>query len=278
MTLNPAAWVASVATAMTLSVALTAAQGDISFEVASIKRNLSGDPRIGLDISRGQLRATNAPMLMVMRQAFEVMDSQIIDAPGWVSEDRYDILAKAPEGLMTAAAMRPLMRTLLAERFKLVIRRENREMPVYALVRFRSDGTFGPTFRPNALDCAAGARPAPAGDASKPPGPDDWLECSVSIGPGALNLGGYRMAEVTRILSSLVSRPVIDETEVTTPVQLRLKYVPDSGVSPDPVDAVSDDRPTLFTALQEQTGLKLEPRRSPVEVLVIERIERPTEN
>jgi uncharacterized protein (TIGR03435 family) len=215
---------------------------------------------------------------MVMRQAFEVMDSQIVDAPGWVSTDRYDILAKAPEGLTTAAAMRPLMRTLLAERFKLVTRREKREMPVYALVRMRSDGMFGPTFRPNALDCVAGARPAPAGDASKPPGPDDWLECSVSIGPGALNFGGYRMSEVTRILSSLVSRPVIDETDVTTPVQLRLKYLPGSGVSLSPANTSSDDRPTLFTALQEQAGLKLEPRRAFVEVLVIERIERPTED
>ena len=117
--------------AIALSAAvLVAAQNPSEFEVASIKRNDSGEGGYSFDVSRGQLRAISAPLQPLLCQAFEVMGSQIVGAPSWVATERYDIVAKAPEGV---AEMRPLLRALLAERFKLASHRETRDMPVFAL-------------------------------------------------------------------------------------------------------------------------------------------------
>jgi uncharacterized protein (TIGR03435 family) len=247
--------------------------GQAAFEVASIKRNTSGEAGAGLDISRGQLRATNAPLLPVIRQAFEVMDTQIVGAPDWVATERYDILAKAPEGITTADGMRPLIRALLAERFKLGSHRERREMPVFALVRARSDGRFGPGLRESTADCASASQPG----ATSPPvtSPEDWPTSVVRFTPGLLYLGGYHMPEVLRMLTPLVGRTILDESGITSRVCVRLEYRPQGRGTPPP-DAPADQRPDLFTALQEQTGLKLEARRAPVDVLVIDAIERPT--
>jgi uncharacterized protein (TIGR03435 family) len=271
---------AAICAVAPLCAVLLIAQSSGSFDVASIKQNASGNPGGGLDMSKGQLRATNLPLQMVMRQAFEVMDSQIVDAPAWVASERYDIVAKAPPGVTTAEALRPLMRALLADRFKLSTHVEKREMPVYALLKARADGTLGPTFRQSPIDCAANAGSPPAGAAApKQAGWDDWLECSVMLSPAAINFGGYRMTDVTRILAGIVGRTVLDETGVTGPVQLRLRYQPAGrGGAPAAADPAGDDRPNIFTALQEQAGLKLDARRAAVDVLVIDRIERPTED
>jgi uncharacterized protein (TIGR03435 family) len=261
------------AVAALVVVLVVEGHGQSAFEVASIKRNTSGEAGAGLDISRGQLRATNAPLMPVIRQAFEVMDSQIVGAPDWVATERYDILAKAPEGVTTADAMRPLIRALLAERFKLTSHRETRDMPVFALVRARNDGRFGPGLRQSTVDSAGANQPVGA----PPPGtsPEDWPASVVRFTPGRLYLGGYRMAEVLRMLMPLVGRTILDESGITEPVFIRLEYRPQGRGTPPP-DAPSDERPDLFTALQEQTGLKLDARRAPIDVLVIDTIERPT--
>ena len=251
-----------------------AAQAPRTFDVASIRRNTSGDPGSTLDMSRGQLRAINAPLQIVIRQAFEVMDSQIVDAPGWVVSDRYDIIAKVPADFEPKESMRPLMRALLAERFRLATHTEKREMPVYALVKAKADGSLGPNIRQvTPPDCAAKAA---AATAPVPAGADEWPYCTVTFSPGSLYLGGYPMTEVTRMLATLVGRTIIDESGLFGPVQFRLQYQRGGGAAP-PAGAV-DEKPDIFTALQEQTGLKLEARRAPVDVLVIDRIDRPTEN
>jgi uncharacterized protein (TIGR03435 family) len=238
------------------------------FDVTSIKRNVSGDPAIVLDISRGQVRAVNLPIHVLIRQAFDVMDSQIVNAPQWATNERYDINAKAPQGVVTAEAMRPLLRELLADRFALVTHRETREMPVFALVWSRADRRFGPSLRDSPLDCAGGRPPTTRSAAA---GDEDWPDCSVKFTPGSLYIGGYRIAEFTRMLTPLVGRTIIDETSLTGRVKVRVDYRPQERAG-----AAADDRPDLFAAIEEQTGLKLEGRRAQVEVLVIDRLERPT--
>jgi uncharacterized protein (TIGR03435 family) len=263
-------WAHGVVAALLVSAAL-AAQGAAEFDVASIKANTSGESGSTFDLSRGQLRAVNVPIQPLIRQAFEVMDTQIVGAPSWVETDRYDILAKAPEGMTTAVAMRPLLRALLADRFKLATHRERRDMPVFALVRARAD-RFGPGFR-TTVDCAATAQP---GGPATPPAPsqEEWPCSTVRFTPGQLYIGGYPMAEVMRLLAPLVGRTLVDETGTPGPVYLRLSYRP-QGRSAQAPDAALDDRPDLFTALEEQTGLKLDSRRAPVDVLVIDAIDRP---
>ena len=107
---------AAAAVMLVVTPLLVAAQGGTAFEVASVRLNTSGEPGASLDMSRGAVRATNVPLQIIMRQAFDVMDSQIVGAPAWVTSDRYDIVAKAPDGSATAEAMRPLLRALLADR------------------------------------------------------------------------------------------------------------------------------------------------------------------
>ena len=169
--------------------------------------------------------------------------------------------------------MRPLLRALLAERFNLTSHRETREMPVFALVRARSDGRFGPGLRELTVDCASSSQPG----ATSPPvtSPEDWPTSVVRFTPGWLYLGGYPMVEVLRMLTPLVGRTILDESGVTSRVCVRLEYRPQGRGTPPP-DAAADERPDLFTALQEQTGLKLDARRAPIDVLVIDTLERPT--
>jgi uncharacterized protein (TIGR03435 family) len=253
-----------------VAVGLIGAQGRDEFEVASIKRNDSGEPGATIDMSRGQLRTINTPLLPLLRQAFEVMDTQIVGAPAWASTERYDIVAKVPAGFAPTDSMRPLLRALLVDRFKLATHRETRDMPVFALVRVRTDGRFGPGLREASVDCAT-AQPNATPPANAQ---DEWPNCVVRFTPGQLYVGGYPMAEVLRLLTPLVGRTILDESGITARMHVRLTYRP-QGRGVPPADA-ADDRLDLFTAIEEQTGLKLEGRRAPVDVLVIDAIERPT--
>ncbi len=104
-----------------------------AFEVASVKPNKSGDGRVMLGMQPGgRFNATNVPLRLLLRQAFNVQDFQIVGGPDWLGSDRFDVVAKAPDGVeFTADAMRPMLRSLLVERFKLAFHNETRDMPVY---------------------------------------------------------------------------------------------------------------------------------------------------
>ena len=132
---------------------------------------------------------------------------------------------------------------------------EMRDIPVYGLIKTASSTT--PGLRETTRDCAVNPGGGAAIDTT-----DQWPMCSVSLKPGLLYIGGFRMSVVTRQLAGLVGRPVLDETSITTPVQFRLEY--------QPAD--------LFTALEQQTGLKLVSKSAPVEVVVVDSAERPTAN
>lgn len=260
--MRTSALIAAVAVASTV---LAAAQNAAEFEVASIKRNESGQAGFSFDMSRGQLRAINAPVQPLIRQAFEVMDPQMAGLPSWATTERYDFVAKAPAGV---TEMRPLLRALLAERFKLATHREQRDMPVFALVRARAD-RFGPGLRPASVDCAAQPAPPP-----EPSATDEWPACIIRFTAGRLYFGGYPVAEMLRLMTPLVGRTILDESGITGRVLVRLEYQPQGRGGPLP-DAAAE-RPDLFTALEEQLGLKLESRRAPVDMLVIDHLERPT--
>jgi bla regulator protein blaR1 len=266
------------------------AQAPVSatFEVASVKPNKAGDGRIMIGLQPGgRYTATNVPLRLLLRQAFNVQEFQIVGGPDWITSDRFDVVAKAPEGPFTADVMRPMLQSLLAERFKLVVHNETREMPIYALVKARADGKLGPNLSPASIDCAAvmrgrrGGGPPPA-----PPQPGQKVECGFMIGPGRMNAGGMPLSNLAQTLSPQVGRIVLDKTELAGNYDLELTYsleglgsvFPGGGApllngAPAPVDPNS---PNLFTALQEQLGLKLDSQRGPVEVVVIDRVEQPT--
>jgi len=256
-----------------------------AFEVASVKPNKTGDGRVMLGMQPGgRFNASNVPVRLLLRQAFNVQDFQIVGGPDWLSSDRFDVVAKAPEGVeFTGDALRPMIRSLLADRFKLAFHNETREMPIYALVKARADGKLGPNLTPAAIDCAAvmrgrrGGGPPPA-----PPQPGQKMECGFMIGPGKMNAGGMPMTNLAQTLSPQVGRVVLDKTDLTGNYDFELTYAPEAlGIGGPPLlnggpAPVDPNLPNLFTALQEQLGLKLDSQRGPVDVVVIDRIEQPT--
>ena len=175
--------------------------------------------------------------------------------------------------------MRLALRTLLAERFNLAVRRETRDVPMWALVLARADGRLGPLLKRSSSDCspeglktreAAGQSGAPLSGV-----------CGLQVNTGRLRFGGYPMSEFARRFSPS-GRSVIDRTGLTGNWEFELTYTPDQ---PAPgrdtsVTSVNDPNPppALPTALVEQLGLTLEPTNGSVDVLVVQRVERPTEN
>lgn len=271
-----------------------------SFEVASVKPNKSGDQRVMLGIQPGgRFTATNVPLRMLIRNAYQLQDFQLVGGPGWLTSDRFDVLAKADGDLPFTPLGGPpgpvqfMLKNLLAERFKLAVHRETRDLPIYALVLARSDGKTGPQLRPATVDCTTrfagrgrdGAPPAPPQPG--PPAPGARPQCGMRIGPGQLSGGGFPVSQLASMLSGFVQRVVVDRTGLTGNFDIDLTWTPDQlpqgtqGPPPPgapPLPPIDPNGPSIYTALQEQLGLKLDSAKGPVEVLVIDRVEPPTED
>ena len=252
-----------------------------AFDVASIKRNRSGEfvGSFGFEVG-GRLAVVNNAVQNLVRAAYGVQTYQILGAPDWVTSERYDVSARA-EGSPSRDQMALMLRRLLLERFKMVARQETREIPIYALVMARPGGTLGSGLRPAAVDCRAiTAAAEQRGVAPELPAPrGNRPACGTRSMPGAMMGAGVSMSDLARNLAQPADRLVVDRTGLTGVWDLDLQYVPSGPVPNIPgVPPPRDDGVSLFTALQEQLGLKLEPQRAPADVLVIVSIERPTED
>jgi uncharacterized protein (TIGR03435 family) len=252
-----------------------------AFDVASIKRNRSGEfaGSFGFEVG-GRLAVVNNAVQNLIRAAYGVQTYQIVGAPDWVTSERYDVSARA-EGNPPRDQMALMLRRLLSERFKMVARRETREIPIYALVVARPDRSLGAGLRPAAVDCRAiTAAAEQRGVAPELPAPrGNRPACGTRSMPGLMMGTGVSMSDLARNLALPADRLVVDQTGLMGSWDLDLKYVP-SGPMPNVpgVPPPADDGASLFTAVQEQLGLKLEPQRAPAEVLVITSIQRPTED
>ena len=259
--------------------ALTAQEPEpVAFEIASIKPNRSGERSASIYPLVGRtFTAENAPLRDLIRYAYQLSDFEIADVPDWAARERFDIRAVAKADIAPALATgqppeRVMLRALLAERFRLAIRRDVREVPIYVLVIARSVGQLGPQLRATQTDCAALKR---AGGGLTPPAADGSVRCGLrNTGTGLTIANALTMQAFARFLSGQVQRVVVDRSGLTGEWDFQLKWTPDrvdaNGVS------LPTDGATLFTALQEQLGLKLESTRGPVEVMVVERVDRPT--
>jgi bla regulator protein blaR1 len=279
------------------------AQAQPQFEVASIKLNKSGDGRVMLGVQPGgRFTATNVPLRLLIRNAYQLQDFQIVGGPSWITSEHYDIVAKAEEGQGDAfqspgngqpSRGQLMIRALLADRFKLAVHNEDREMPIFALVLARPDGKLGPGLTKSEIDCAALGRGRGRGPGGPPPPPPDGraamtgpIQCGIRIGPGNMAVGGSPMSQVASSLGMFAGRIVFDRTGLTGNYDFQLTWTPDQVAqrppgAPEPqINGVPIDPngPSLFTAVQEQLGLKLDSQRGPVAVLVIDRVEHPTEN
>jgi uncharacterized protein (TIGR03435 family) len=268
-----------------------------AFAVVSIRRNTSGvDEAYSRLQPGGRIVVVNQTVRTLLLFSYGLRPQQLAGGPDWLDKDRFDIIAQAeseippvPPGTIGPGHL--MMQQVLVDRFNLEVRTEKRELPIYALTLARSGGQLGPRISPAQRDCASlmqevlkGAQ----GGGAPPAVPrlaDGRPACGLTQRPaeGRIFAGGTSLANLAGILSGRVGRIVEDRTGLTGFFDFDLEFAPDptpsaAGGGPANVAPAAGDRPSLFTALEEQLGLRLQPQRAPVEVLVIDRVEPPSEN
>jgi uncharacterized protein (TIGR03435 family) len=249
--------------------------------VASIKLNKTGDRRIIMSPARGgRFTVTNIPMQFFITQAYSIKDFQLSGAPAWLMSERYDIEAKA-EGNPSMSEMLPMIQALLEDRLKLKVHHETKEQQVYALVVAKA----GKLHEAEGECASRGSIPPPPPEPGKLP----TAFCGgFFMFPGHLSGRKVEMGQFIESLSRFTGRIVLDKTNLMGKYDIDLQYTPDSGQFPappgggdpglPPLPQADPNGPSLFTALQEQLGLKLESQKGPVEMMVIDHVERPSEN
>jgi uncharacterized protein (TIGR03435 family) len=221
-----------------------------AFEVASVKLHLPtpGPFRSSSSIEPGGINFTNVNLKGCIRAAYEVQPNRISGGPDWLAEERYDIVAKAASAVPKAQLML-MLQTLLEDRFQLRLHRESKELPIYALVA----GKNGPKIHP---------------------GKEDG-ETEIGGGAHLIDSRAMTMKALAGVLSRFaeVDRPVFDMTGLNGVFDITLDVEAEDKSAAD-----ADSGQSIFTALQEQLGLKLEPRRGPVEILVIDQVVKASGN
>jgi uncharacterized protein (TIGR03435 family) len=255
-----------------LTTITVGAQAPPKWDVGAIRRNISGTPVSTLNTRGEKLIAVNVTAEMLIRSAFPFDSYRIFGAPGWWSTDRYDVTAVAT-GPATPEQIRLMTQQLLADHFNIATHVETRELNTYRLVLARDDGKVGPSLTRFPDDCEA-LRASGRLPATTPPTTLEDLAtvrpCMSSGGPGFFTAGGRTLDALTRMLSGELRALVFDRTGLAGNFNIGLRW------NTDPAAGIDAKFPSLTTALQEQLGLRLESGRDPVEVLVIDRLERPT--
>jgi uncharacterized protein (TIGR03435 family) len=250
------------------------------FEAASIKP--SDGAAQGTGIRRqpgGRFSTINAPARMLITFSYQIQGFQLVGGPSWLTSDRFDIVAKMegdPPPIIPGTGADHMMlatRTLLADRFKLVMHKETREMDIYALTMARPGGSPGKALKPaDPESCKPGSlanRPTP------PPGTLPQV-CGIQQQTGRIRFGGFPLSLFTSSISGQLGRFVVDRTGLTGLWDFELTFTPEGRGGPPGADTPVDTGPSLFTAVQEQLGLKFEATKGPVEVWVIDSIQKPT--
>lgn len=267
--------------ALTVAMSATAlmAQAPAAFEVASVKPNKSGTTQANIGMPPNGVNFVNLPLRGIIQLAFGInQPSKLVGVPDWAVTERYDITARAA-GPITQDERRLMLQALLADRFKLVARLEKREVSILALMLARNDGKLGKNLV-ESTGCVppgrgAAKEAAPAGHETPVCGPKTG-------GVGRVILVGTPIQQFTSLLALMLQRTVVDKTGLAGRYDIDLTYTPDQPIPAGiniPGAAADPNGPSIYTAIREQLGLKLEAERDQEEVLVIEHLERqPSEN
>ena len=241
-----------------------------SFEVATIKLNVGNSRGGGGGLSPGgRWSVINTDVITLIMLANEgasgvPMRRQIVDAPDWASSDHYDINAIVPDDLREKRVrelytlLPQIIQHLLEDRFKLTTHHESRDMPIYELVLARKDRALGPRLQHTTVDCQT-----------------DPQHCMIQSGRGHFAGPAVGLPMLVQMLSFNVDRAIVDHTGLQGLFDLNLEWTSDRIPAPNG-GSTFDDNPSLFTALQEQLGLKLAATKGPVDVVVVDHVERPT--
>ncbi len=244
---------------------LMPAEADPSFEVATIKLSEPNSPGKGIGVDRsGKFTTRNETLLDLITFAWGIHSTQVVGAPDWLGTARYEIVAKPDiEGIPNDKQVRSMMRKLITDRFKLTFHNDKKELTVYTI----AVGKTGPKL--TQADADAGNLPG------------------LGLrGLGRAAIRNATMADFASFMQTVVvNRPVVDRTGLTAKYNFTLDWTPDEtqfpdrqGLPPAPADPNAETFPDLFTAIQQQLGLKLESAKLPVDVLVIDHVEKPSAN
>jgi uncharacterized protein (TIGR03435 family) len=239
------------------------------FDVISVKPGK--DTLTRMQFTPDGLRGSGVTVRFLLYEGYGgINHEQVVGEPAWSNTQGFDIEAKvapadAPAlGKMTFEQRRTMFQSILADRFKLVVHHETRELPIYVL----SVAKGGPKLKPSAPDDPAGQAPRRTG---------------VMLTKGKVTANDAKLSTLVTVLSRTIGRTVIDQTGLTGNYDFTLEYAPEEGGPPPPGGGVlpaspSDSAPSIFTAIKEQLGLKLDSTKGTVDVIVIDHIEKPGEN
>jgi uncharacterized protein (TIGR03435 family) len=251
--------------------AKAAAAAVSAFDIVSIKPNKSSSGGMSINTSGDSFTATNCSLMLLLQNAYSLRDDQILGAPGWVTSTKFDIKAKIvdpnsePQKKLTRKQEQyqyeSRLQSLLVEYFHVKAHKEIKESPVYELVFAKG----GSKLKADAFDESKNKMPSKTNELA--PG-------TMLMNAGHLQGMAIELSSLTGTLAYEVQRNIIDKTGLTGTFDIDLKWTADNGAAADP----DSSAPSLFTALQEQLGLKLQSAKGPVEVLVLDHIEMPAEN
>jgi uncharacterized protein (TIGR03435 family) len=240
----------------------------LKFDVATVKANAANDNRFMIrPLPGGGLTITGVPLKMLIMEAFDVRAFQVSFGPGWMSADRWDIETKTEgvQGQLPIGQTLKMLQALITERFHLEVHHETKQMTIYALVVGKNGSKLTP-------------------HTGEPPQPTDRLR----VRSGSISAKQIGIAALARQLTLQLGRQVIDKTGLTDKYDFKLEWSPDPGQGgPESIGLPPDARlpppaesngPSIFTAVQEQLGLRLDAQKGPVDIIVIDRAERPDEN
>jgi uncharacterized protein (TIGR03435 family) len=266
--------------------AQTAAAAMSTFEAASVKENKSGRPGWDLEPQPGgRLTATNVTVSALVRFAYDRPDFQVSGGPDWLDSDRFDVAATAGRD-QPVDETRRMLRQLLTDRFAMTAHAETRQLPIYALVMSRSDGRLGPQLRQSTANCDRVDQPSFDSGFRLPT--DAAVRCgffgfsadtNLPAGHGGFSFRGLTMDALAKTLMPVVQRSVVDRTGLTGYFDADFDFMAEIPPPPPPPgmpNPFSTPFVSVFTILPEQLGIKLDSQRGPVDVLVIDRAERPT--
>lgn len=262
---------ATVIAALLPASAVAAQSARSEFDVSSVKPNKT-NCCFSAGANNGQAGAKDSTLKALISLAYKVQEFQIVGGPGWIGSDRFDVQGRTEDKTADPDQLRLMMRSLLADRFKLKLHSETRQVPVYALVVAKG----GPKIK-----LAADQTSPDVNGPSKPgAGPNHG---AIKFGRGSMAGNAANFSLLVRFLSQRLDRPVVDHTGLSGRYDFLLQWTPEVGeakVDPggNPLPGGDTTGPSIFSAIQEQLGLRLESTKGPVELLVIDSVEMPDEN
>jgi uncharacterized protein (TIGR03435 family) len=278
--------VAGVVAMVGLAANLAGQSSEPAFEVASIKASNPDAPGPrGLPVA-GRFNASNVTLRELVLRTYELFDAQVEGGPEWQTSLRFDIQAKAKDPVAGMTAMRPMLKTLLADRFRLKVHTESREMPIYALVVARDGATLGANIARSTADCSNADQELAETSAKAGGGAlqgilekGQGLPCAIMPVPAraagmTMRANGVSMGELAVFLTPWTGRIVQDQTGLSGLYDWEMTFArgdrPEAQQPRDSLPRSAAPAPPVMVAIQEQLGLKLESTRGLVEVLVID--------